>query len=395
MSKAYDHLVTRINFARVAFKAPAIMAVIIRHHGSYAVSAVRGVRRADLAETAAGNRVQDADKFPTASCTKPMTGYLAGVLLKITQYHWDSTIEDFFPEFRSASARKHFGMRDDFLKVTVRQLMSHTSRLAYAPSRGSHAAYGGVIGAMDASLQEEYCSRKAEMRRRYNYVVAAQQDAPGAVGVYGGGSIVVAAALERITGKSYQELMREYVFDPLGMKDAGVGRTATSASTPDGIWEHSFDFNALTFVPSLVMTDRAKSFESHNPAGGVRLNAADASRFLAAQMSKFSGARPLKGAWLEETFPEFANNYSGSGWRSRRPIDPDMAISHNGDDGGCRTLFKVWPFRGEGFAIFTNGGGEADFDGDPKFNIGKKIVGAVAGEIDEMLTGWNTLFPGE
>ena len=209
MSKAHDNLVQKINFSRTFRKAPAIVAVLVRHHGAYVVWAARGVRKYDLPETAAGNRLADNDAYPQASVSKPISGYMLAVLFKLTQYHWETRIGDVFPELNNAWCRKHFMVKDDFLRATVRQMMTHTARFRYTPTFGTYEALKNIIANFDERQQDEYCRRDAEMRRRYNYAIASQRDNPGPLNVYNGGPILPVAMAERVTGKSYEALMSE------------------------------------------------------------------------------------------------------------------------------------------------------------------------------------------
>lgn len=397
--KAYDHLLSRMRFARTFYKAPAILAAVVRKNGAYAIAALDGVRKADLAESAPGNLVQDNDVFPTGSCSKPLTGYMLANYLKVTQFTWQTTIGDVFPELTNAACRKLYNIRDDFLRAPIRDMMSHTARFPYSPSHGTNTVLSGMHMNFDAEQVEEYSSRRAETQRRFNFMIAAQQDAPGPVGVYNGGPILPIAMVERITGKSYQALMKEYLFDPLEMPRARIGPATTDASTPDGPWSHQFDFTGLKFVPDHYSVSKARRYEAHNPAGAVNLSAADAVKFIEAHFVNSTKHWPLHGPLLEETFGVYRNGFSVSGWGTSTPTGPgaakapDMSIGHDGDDHSCYARFVIWPYRGEGYFIATNAGGAGTLDGK-EVNVGEKIVNIVGNAINDMLPRWDTDFQG-
>lgn len=393
MPTAQEDLVRRINLSRTFRKAPAIMAVVVRHHGAYVLSAARGVRKYDLDETAPGNSLADDDVYPMGSVAKPISGYMLAVLFRNNVYDWETTIGDVFPELNNASCRKHFKVRDDYLRATVREMMTHTARFQYTPTFGTSETLKNIITSFNGQQQDEYCRREAEMRRRYNYVIASQRDAPGPVGVYNGGPILPVAMMERVTGKPYQALMKEYVFDPLDMRQAGIGRTSTDAATPDGVWLHYFDFQAVNPVPSGYHSSRLRSYDAHAPANGVYLSGSDAAKFIAAQCVDSTATRPLKDASLEETLAISANGFSVSGWGSGRSgVHP--VISHDGSDGNQYTRMTIWPRRGEGYMVCTNVGGVGELDGK-EVDLGQTVVNDVATEIDDMLRNWTTRFPGE
>lgn len=397
MAKAHDYLTSRLDFAHVFYKAPAVMAALVRGNGNYFLSAMRGARKADLPDQAPGNQIKDTDAFQLASCSKPVSGYMLALFLKASQFNWKTTIGEVFPELTNPACRKLYNIRDDYLRASIRDMMSHTARFRYTPTKGTYSTLVGMIDGFDAEQVEEYSSRKAEMQRRFNYMLTSQQDVPGKVGVYNGGPILPVAMVERITGKSYQTLMQEYVFDPLEMTHANIGRPATPASPPDGVWPHSFDFNALKFIPAKIYVTRVREYETHMPAGGVNLSAGDAGRFITAQFVNSIGKQPLRGVWLEETFTHFANGCSVSGWLpgGAPAPSPGFFISHDGDFGLGHARFKIWPYKGEGYVVITNGSGEGPMDGVEKFNIGLTIANFVSDEIEKMLTDWSTMFPGE
>jgi CubicO group peptidase (beta-lactamase class C family) len=86
-----------------------------------------------------------------------------------------------------------------YVNTTVAALMSHSSLMPYQPGMEG----GDEFGNMTKDLRQ----------RRYLYVKAAVQDPPVTPSPYGGGSIVVAAMLEKIMGKTWESLMQTYVFD--------------------------------------------------------------------------------------------------------------------------------------------------------------------------------------
>lgn len=399
MAKAYDHLSQQIGLVRTLRKAPAITAVLVRHHGSFAIGVAQGVRKHGLTESDPANPLKDDDTFPMSSVSKPISGYMLAALLKVTQYDWETTIGDVFTEFESGWCRKHFNIRDDFLRATIRQMMTHTARFRYTPRHGTYEALNDIINNFSQQQMNEYCSREALMRRRYNYVIASQQDAPVAVGVYSGGPIIPAAMMERVTGKSYEELMKKYVFEPLDMKQAGIGRTATLASTPDGVWLHSFDFKSDKPVPEPNFFARVEDFSSHAPAGSVHLSGGDAAKFIAAQCVNYTGKRPLKDEWLEETLRPFTIHNTVSGWGHSDQMmhsvpPPHYHVWFDGAHGGNYTSLKIWPYRGEGYMVCTSVNGQEQRNGST-YNLGADIVGNVSRVIENMLTNWRTMFPGE
>src|SRR5205085_1944539 len=128
-------------------------------------------------------------------------------------------------------------MKPAYRKVTVSQLLSHTSAMPYQP-----ATPETVTDARATTLAG----------KRYEYVKAAVQDEPeappGTKTIYSGGPVIVASYLERLMHQTWEELMKQTVWGPLEMKAAGVGSMATPG-TVDGPWEHVVQDGKTVSIP--------------------------------------------------------------------------------------------------------------------------------------------------
>jgi CubicO group peptidase (beta-lactamase class C family) len=86
---------------------------------------------------------------------------------------------------------------------------------------------------------------------------------------------VAAAAAERAAGRAWEDLMRERVFGPLGMKSAGFGWPAYD--DPNAPWGHQLD------GARLVPHDPRGAYQLNaviQPAGNVSIAVKDLGRFL-------------------------------------------------------------------------------------------------------------------
>lgn len=393
MGKAYDHLAEKVNFTRALNKVPAVMVALVRNHGGFAMADVWGVRKYGFADNDPKGKATGGDAFMVGSVSKPISGYLMACLLKATEFTWETTIGEVFPELKSEACRRHFNIRDDYLRASIRDMMTHTARFSWTPTFGTHMMLNELIGDFDERQRAEYCTREALMRRRFNYVIASQRDAPAPVGTYNGGPILPVAMMERGTGKSFEQLIKQYVFDPLDMKGAGVGRASTRADPPDGVWLHYYDFQKREPVPNAEFGKRVVDFNSHAPAGTIHLTALDAIKFISTHCDGYTGPRPLKGTWLQETFRPFANGCSVSGWITGG-TGARRFVTHDGSAGNEYTRIKIWPDLGEGYSVSTNVGGKGPLNNQPDFDFGLHVVNNIAFVVEDMLTNWRTKFPG-
>ncbi len=405
MATPFEHLQTTLKNGLAIYKAPAMMAAIVRNH-DFSVAAVRGVRKADVSATDENNKVKANDRFCLGSVSKPVSGYLLAYLSQLNDntIDWDIRIRDAFPELESAACRKHYNIRSSYLNANIAQMMSHSAGFPYAPKNSMDYAIdlAELKTTVNSDYQVEYCNHAALMQRRYNYMISSQQDAPVTGYVYNGGPILPAAMAERVMGKSFEQLLEQYLFLPLEMTTAGTGRTATSG-TPDGIWEHSWDATSKKFLPSEKRMHKTASFHSHGPAGGIHFSADDAIKFIKALFINNKTKKLVQNAKLEEMYLTYMYDFSKYGWISTGTGN-DLRVSHNGDNGTCRCQLTVWPNRGEGYIVCTNCNGN-DAAGDLTncvnrnsngntigANIGCKTVDHVCDEIDNMLTNWTTMF---
>jgi CubicO group peptidase (beta-lactamase class C family) len=185
------------------YDLPALAAAVVQEGKIIARGAV-GTRRAGAAIPVTLN-----DRFNIGSDTKAMTALLAAMLVEENKLRWDSTVAEVFPEL---SATMTPGLR----RVTLEQLLSHTSGIP-----PDNQALENLI---TKSLSQE--GNLDEMRywlvQQWSKKPLAAK--PGAKFAYANMNLVLAGAmLERLTGKTWEELITERIFTPLGLETAGLG----------------------------------------------------------------------------------------------------------------------------------------------------------------------------
>ena len=202
---------TSLDAALVPFLAryelPAVAAAIVKGGKVVAVGAV-GTRKAGAKIPVTVN-----DRFHLGSDTKAMTALLAAMFVEEGKIRWNSTVSEVFPEF---STKIDPGLR----RVTLEQLLSHTSGI---PS--DNTVFGDLLTKsmlQDGNLDE----------LRYwlvqQWIVQPLESEPGTKFAYANMNyVIVGAIIERVAGKTWDELITERVFAPLGLRSAGLGSQAT------------------------------------------------------------------------------------------------------------------------------------------------------------------------
>ena len=145
-------------------------------------------------------------KFRTASISKAIVAFLALRLVDQGKLSLDAKVSDYLPDYRKEIADK----------VTVRHLLSHTSGIPDTLVRP---------GLWEREIRDPFTPQ--ELLDRYSK--GDLEFEPGTKLKYGTLNYVLLSLLiEKAAGKSFEQVIREYVFEPLGMRDTGVeGASAT------------------------------------------------------------------------------------------------------------------------------------------------------------------------
>jgi CubicO group peptidase (beta-lactamase class C family) len=318
------YLTSRLDHYRSGTEIPALAAAVVLGDRIVARGVI-GVRRWGEDEPA-----QLSDYFMLKSSTKPMTGYLAARIMQLepklpdsdAPFTFQTTILEVFPELASV-------IQPAYEDTTVAELMSHQSGMPYKPL---------------TEPQDEYLSESSDLAtRRFLYVKDAVQDPPEDPSPYGGGSIIVAAMLERLMGKTWEELMQAYVYDELGMINSGVGESPFPESAY-GVASHTMtDGGPMPWTPPSGYEQ-----EPHAPAGrNPHASISDFARFAAAQLPNVAGrGGKLSEDWLRasiEPIPDTDDTQGG--WAlGGAPWDGNVPrLWHNGTDYMDYSFMNVYP----------------------------------------------------
>jgi CubicO group peptidase (beta-lactamase class C family) len=180
---------------------PALAAVAI-DGGIVTAKGADGVRKRGSEE-----KVTTGDRFHLGSCTKSMTATMIATLVENGKLSWDSTIGEVFDDLGKK-------MRPEWKPVTLEQLLTHRS-----------GAPGDVPPELWAVLWTRTGSPTDQRMQLVRGTLAEEPEkAPGTKFIYSNTGYAIAGAMaEKVTRKSWEELMEKRLFDPLGMESAGFG----------------------------------------------------------------------------------------------------------------------------------------------------------------------------
>ena len=192
------------------FGLPALAAAVFKEGVVISCGAV-GTRRAGREIP-----VTIEDRFHLGSDSKAFTSLLAGQFVEAGKLRWDSTLAEVFPEMKDK-------MDAEFAMITLEQLLSHSSGLADTPA---------LLDLINRSYLQE--GNMDEVRYWMVKEIAPKplDHARGSKFDYSNlGYIIAGAILERLGGKTWEELVTERIIEPLGLKSAGFGPQASLGKT--------------------------------------------------------------------------------------------------------------------------------------------------------------------
>ncbi len=299
-----------------------------------------------------GQRPVTADTlFQAASISKPVTAMVALRLVELGKLSLDENV--------NARLRSWEAVENDFCKtekVTLRRLLSHTAGLTV------HGFPGYADGEPVPSLLQILDGIKPA-----NSPPIRVEAVPGSRWSYsGGGFEVVQLLIEDVTGRPFQEVARELVLDPLGMRHSTFEQPLPAGRSAEAATGHRADGRPLQGKWH-TYPERA--------AAGLWTTPSDLARVV---LEIQRPGRVLKPATVKEMLTGVIGDYGlGVGLGDTAGL---KSISHNGGNEGFRCTLFGYRDSGRGAVVMTNGD-----RGDP---LSREILSAISAEY-----GWTDYQP--
>ena len=314
---------------------PALAAAVIVDGRLLALGAA-GVRRAgtDVAVT------RD-DAFHIGSCTKAMTGTLLALLVEQGKLRWETRLAEALPDLAER-------MDPGYREVTVRHLLCHRAGVVANTPPGK--SFGEFLHLPGTDIQQ----RLAYVR---SVLDVPPQARPGEKYIYSNAGYAVAGAIaERVTHAAWQKLMRQMIFEPLGMKTAGFGAMGTPGKV-DQPWQHVLKDGKHHPIGPGRTSDNPMVI---GPAGRVHCSLGDWARFVAAHLNGPKGRScplRLKGeTWRILHEPPFGGAYA-MGWAvAGRIWGGGDVLTHAGSNTMSYAVVWMAPKRDFAVLVATNQG---------------------------------------
>lgn len=324
-----------------------------------------GVRRRGTAE-----RITLGDRFHLGSCTKAMTATLVAMLVEEGKLNWTTTLGELFADTVKP-------MHPAWEKVTLRQVLAHRAGLPNEPEMFTlvREIYGSLRGRPE--LMRPPRARLGTLPQQ-RLEIARQALSrpppipPGTKFYYSNvGYILAGAVLEQLTGRAWEELMHERLFQPLGISTGGFGAPGAADKTAQA-WGHSLVlgkpldprspaaeiplFNGPAALAHMTVTDWTKFIALHlrgDPAN-PHCQAALLKLDTFAEMHAVAPTTPYSRGWVIRGLNILVTGGAApavtyrSGWlistaswaRGTRPGDTGRRLWHAGSNGrwGCSVV---------------------------------------------------------
>jgi CubicO group peptidase (beta-lactamase class C family) len=239
-------------------------------------------------------------------------------------------------------------MNSAYRRVNLLELFAHRSGMAYYPR--------------NVTPQQINARSPTIVGQRYDYTKAALTDPPeappGTKTIYSGGPNIAATIAERRLGRSYEELMRAYIFEPLGLHCHFGG--ASRPDAVDGPWNHARESGRFVPVrPEGQPPPPNVPHASSTPVGGVACSASDLALFLGEHLPRNSRRR---GLLSERALEVLHAHVEGGQFAPGFLYDPQSWLGagvlwHYGSNGTYLAACHVVPDRNFAIVALTNGSG--------------------------------------
>jgi CubicO group peptidase (beta-lactamase class C family) len=278
--------------------------------------------------------------FAIGSCTKAFTTFVLGVLVDKGLIEWDDLVVKHLPEFRLMDI-------NITNKITIRDLVTHRSGLP----RHDFLWYGSDGSMKDFFSKLQHLDFVCDLREKFNYNNL----------MYGVAGIVV----EKVTGKSWEDNVKQLIFEPLGMDNSNLFVEES---------KNNDNFSMPYETKNEIVQEIPFRICNVGPAGSINSNIVDMANWLKLQLSDgaFLDKKLIEKTTLKQMhtiqiasgiaqYPEdksFALGY-GLGWFIEN-YSGHYAVSHGGGIDGFISETALFPQEKIGVVILSNsttGGG--------------------------------------
>jgi CubicO group peptidase (beta-lactamase class C family) len=300
--------------------------------------------------------------FPIASNTKLFTSVAMGMLVEEDKLAWDKPVSNYVPQIK-------FYNQELYNAITLRDMLAHRTG----------------ISRHDLIWYKSDFSRK-EIFDRIKYLEPVQPIRQGSL--YN--NLMYAAAgycLEILTGKTWENFVRENIFIPLKMNSTFF--TIEEMEIQD---DFAYPYYEDRETGKLIKRPFYREFEGVGPCGSIISNIEDMSKWVITLMDQgnYEGKNVISSDILKETlqpamaypnteletqgYDEILNSVYGMG-RGIAAYKGHYFTRHGGSIGGFYSLVSMMPYDSVGVIVFVNGAHNGSLPSTISYNIYDRLLG--------------------
>lgn len=282
-----------------------------------------------------GEKVDTQTLFGIASVSKNITAAALGILVDEGKISWDSKIVDIIP---------WFSLSDPWVtqQVTVRDVLTH--QVGVGRILGNRLQFMSGHSRDDLIRKMRYHEFEQPFRGSYVYSNMMYS--------------VAGQVIEYVTGKTWDEFLKERIFNPLGMKS----NTSILSLTDDvnAAWPHQE-------IEGKVVPIQRRNWDNAGPAGGINASVEDVAKWLILQLGdagEYKGKRIVSARQMAEIHkpqvvrPSGGNPYGsqqtyGLGWNIF-DYQGKRVLTHGGATDGFNTAAYLVPELELGVIVVGN-----------------------------------------
>ncbi len=284
--------------------------------------------------------VTENTQFAIGSCTKAFTASILGMLEKEGKLNIDKPVRTYLPElkFQNEYTNDH---------CTLRDMMCHRTGLP----RHDLSWYASWAGRNELLERIQYMEPTAELRAKWqynNFMFLAQ-----------------GVVIEKNSGKSWEENMKERILKPLGMDNTNLSTTDMEKSA-----DHSL---AFATKDSSIKAITYRNIDAMGPAGSVNSCAKDMAKWLITWINngKYEGKEIIPSSYRNDAItiqmamgggapgaenPDVHISGYGLGWMLSS-YRGHYRVEHGGGIDGFITTTGFFPSDSIGIFVSSNQGG--------------------------------------
>lgn len=276
--------------------------------------------------------------FPIASCTKSFTAAALGILADEGKLDWNKPIKEYMPDFQ---------LFDELATntVTARDILSHRTGLP----RHDFVWLFNNNDRENIFKNMKYLKPSKTLYAQYQYNNLMYN--------------VAGVLIERLSGKTWENFVREKILIPLEMK-------STVLTYPEMFKSPDYAMSYKLESEQMIESGFGSNVDAIGAAGAVKSNAVDMTNWLLMQLQngKFNGKQIISAKNLKENhtpiqvvypaeakYPELGFSSYGMGW-NMNVYRGNQRRQHNGSIEGFRSQMTVFPSNNLGIFITTNTG---------------------------------------